>query len=371
MSFDKTRLERLHAVIEGHVEAGTTHGVTWLAASGDHVEVGAAGAQRDSIYRIASMTKPITAVAALVLIEEGRLRLADPVDDLLPELANRRVLVDGRGSMDGDTVPAHRPITVRDCLAFTLGYGMDFEAPWPQPLLEKMGEFGLGDGPPGPQGPPGPDAWIAALGSLPLLYQPGEKWLYNVGSDVLTVLIGRAADQPFDAFLQERIFEPLGMKDTGFVVSDASRLGPSYSGDTVYDPPDGQWTTAPAFPAGAGGLVSTVDDYFAFARVLLAGGAPLISRASHAAMTTGQATGFVADDGSMEWGFGVGVTTRRTGVARSVGSYGWDGGLGSSWANDPAEDFVGIILTTDMFTGPFPPPRVIQDFWTLSYAALA
>ena len=117
----------------------------------------------------------------MLLVEECRLRLDEPVDELLPELADRRVLVEPRGPIDGETVPAHRPITVRDVVTFLLGLGMDFSAPWPQPLLEAMGALGLGDGPPQPQGPPEPDEWMRRLGTLPLLYQPGERWLYNVG----------------------------------------------------------------------------------------------------------------------------------------------------------------------------------------------
>jgi CubicO group peptidase (beta-lactamase class C family) len=149
----------------------------------------------------------------------------------------------------------------------------------------------------------------------------------------------------------------------------------------VYDTPDGQWTSPPAFPSGGGGLVSTVDDMHAFARMLLAGGrlpdgSQLLSRSSVEAMTTdhiGAEPGAPGPslDGAEGWGLGVGVRVRRTGLARTVGSYGWDGGLGTSWANDPAERLIGIVLTTDMFTGPFPPPQTLQDFWTCVYAALA
>src|SRR5262245_40458458 len=148
---DAGRLGRLHDVMSGYVERDALGGVAWLAARDDDVEVGSGGAltrgepapiARDSIFRIASMSKPITAVGALILLEECRLRLDDPVDDLLPELAERRVLVDGRGPLDGATDPADRPITLRDLLTFRLGWGMDFTAPWPQPLLEQMGELG-------------------------------------------------------------------------------------------------------------------------------------------------------------------------------------------------------------------------------------
>jgi CubicO group peptidase (beta-lactamase class C family) len=332
------------------------------------------------------MTKPMTAVAALILVEECRLRLDDPVDLLLPELADRRVLVDGRGPIDGATVPAQRSITLHDVLTFRLGWGMNFEAPWPQPLLEAMGELRLGDGPPAPQVPPAPDEWIKRLGTLPLLYQPGQRWLYNVGSDVLGVLIARAADQPFEEFLRARVFEPLGMGDTGFWTAHVERLGTCYGLDsqtaerTVYDAPGGQWAGAPAFPSGAGGLVSTLDDVHAFGRMLMAGGrlpdgSQLLSRASVTAMTTDQigiAPGVSgpSPDGVQGWGFGVGVQLRRTGLGPSVGGYGWAGGLGSSWGNDPAEDAIGVLLTTDMLLSPFPPPAVFQDFWTGLYAAV-
>jgi CubicO group peptidase (beta-lactamase class C family) len=391
--FDARRVRRLGDVMAGHVEKDQVGGVAWLAACGKDIEVGTAGhlsrgeptpVARDSIFRIASMTKPIVAVAALVLIEECRLRLEDPVDDLLPELADRKVLVDGRGPVDGETVPAIRPITVHDVLTFRLGLGMDFEAPWPQPLLQAMGELGLGWGPPEPQGPPPPDEWIRGLATLPLMYQPGERWLYNTGADVLGVLIARAAQQPLEQFLQTAVFEPLGMTDTGFSTPHVDRLGTCYGRDletgarNVYDTPDGQWATPPAFPSGGGGLVSTVDDMHAFGRMLLASGrlpdgSRLLSRASVEAMTTDQlpgATGGPSPDGSQGWGFGVAVQTRRRGLGPAVGGYGWAGGLGSSWGNDPEADLIGVVLTTDMFTGPFPPPAAIQDFWTCVYAAV-
>jgi CubicO group peptidase (beta-lactamase class C family) len=392
--FDRTRVEGLRAVMASHVDQDRVGGVAWLAARGDDVEAGSAGVltrgepaavQRDSVFRISSMTKPVTAVAALLLVEECRLRLEDPVDELLPELAGRRVLIDGRGPIDGPTTDAARPITLHDVLTFRLGLGMDFEAPWPQPLLEAMGELGLGAGPPEPQVPPPPDEWVARLSTVPLLYQPGERWLYHVGAEVLGVLVARASGVPLDRFLQERVFEPLGMTATGFATPDVGRLGTSYgrhpeTGEpVVFDPPDGQWAKPPAFPSGGGGLVSTVDDFFAFGHMLLAGGrlpdgSRLLSRASVAAMTTDQigmdrGGSGPSPDGSQGWGFGVGVTVRRTGLASSVGSYGWAGGLGSSWANDPVEGLVGVVLTTDMFTGGHPVPAIIQDFWTSTYAA--
>jgi CubicO group peptidase (beta-lactamase class C family) len=332
------------------------------------------------------MTKPILAVGAMLLIEECGLRLEDPVDSLLPELSDRQVLIDARGSMDGETLAAGRPITVHDVLTFRLGLGMDFAAPWPQPLMEAMGKLGLGSGPPEPQVPPPPDEWIRRLSTLPLLYQPGQRWLYNTGSDVLGVLVARAAGLPLEKFLAERVFAPLGMVDTAFSTGQVQRLGSCYGTDPltgeryVYDPPAGQWSTAPAFPSGAGGLLSTLDDMHAFGRMLLAGGrlpdgSRLLAPASVQAMTVDQigvARGAAgpSPDGSQGWGFGVAVQVRRTGLGPTVGSYGWAGGLGTSWGNDPGKDLVGVVLTTDMFVSAFPMPAVIQDFWTCVYAAL-
>ena len=178
------------------------------------------------------MTKPVTAVAALLLVEECRLRLDDPVDDLLPELADRRVLADPAGPLT-ETVPAVRPITLRDVLTFRLGLGMDFAASHPQPILAAMAELGVGAGPPAPGHLPPPDEWIARLGTLPLAHQPGERWLYHTGAEVLGVLVSRAAGQPLEAFMQERIFDPLGMRDTGFSVPPAAldRFGACYGPD--------------------------------------------------------------------------------------------------------------------------------------------
>ena len=390
MSFDKQRLARLDATLRGHAESGSVAGLVWLAACDDDVHVGYAGVltrgepapiARNSVFRISSMTKPIVAAAALLLVEESRLRLTDPVDVLLPELADRRVLVDGAGPVDGDTVPAQRPITVRDVFTFELGIGMDFTQPWPQPMLEAMDALELGAGPPSPATPPAPDEWIRRLGTLPLMYQPGQRWLYNTGADVLGVLVARAAGQPLESFLRDRLFAPLGMRDTGFSVADTARLGTLYTGDgDVYDTPEGQWSQPPQWQSGGGGLVSTADDVHAFARMLLSGGqtpdgAQLLSPATVRAMTTnqievGRGLSGPSPDASAGWGFGVGVLLRQPGIGPGAGSYGWEGGMGSSWSNDPSHNLIGTILTTDMFRGPFPPPAVVQDFWTGTYTAL-
>src|SRR5437660_7464121 len=230
-----------------------------------------------------------------------------------------------------------------------MGYGIVMAPPGTYPIQTAMSERLLGQGPPKPQTPPAPDEWIRRLGTLPLMHQPGEQWMYNTGSDVLGVLIARASGQPCETFLRERLFEPLGMKDTGFSVPEASldRLATSYWTDpssgklTVYDEARGsQWSRPPAFPSGAGGLVSTIDDYLAFGQMMLSqgkhGSERILSRLSVELMTTDHLTpqqkavsGLVPGDfDNFGWGFGVGMVTRRDNVAAGPGRYGRDGGRG-------------------------------------------
>jgi len=342
---------------------------------------------RDSIFRIASMTKPVTAAAAMILVEDGLLRLDEPVDRLLPELADRRVLKDVAGPLD-ETVAANRPITLRDLLTFRLGIGYLF-TPELYPIHHAIAEQGWAPGPPLPSHLPSPDEYMRRLRALPLMYQPGERWLYNTGAEILSVLVARASGRPFDAFLKERLFDPLGMKDTGFVVPAASieRLTTSYMRNPqtgildVFDAAHASdWSRPPAFPNGAAGLASTVDDYHAFAQMLMSQGrhgkTRLLSRPSIELMTTDQLTaaqksasgfgaGFFDDHG---WGFCLYIVTERTGLA-SVGSYGWNGGLGSMWESDPREEMITILLTSKLWESPTPPP-VFADFWNQAYSAI-
>jgi len=383
------RLARLHEILAGHVDRGTPPGLVAVVSRGgeQHVEVigrtspDGPPVQRDTIFRISSMTKPITAVAALILLEECVLRLDEPVDRFLPELADRQVVRRIDGPAD-DTVAANRPITTRDLLTFRMGFGGYFG---PCPVNELAAGLQLAMGPPQPAIPPAPDEWMRRFSTLPLMFQPGERWLYHTGADVLGVLIARAAGQSFEDFLYERIFEPLGMKDTGFFVppSDLERFTPCYSRDPeseglqVFDPVDGQWSSPPAFPSGGAGLVSTADDFLAFATMLRRGGAPILSRPSVETMTADHLTpeqkaigGFTADDfDGRGWGFGVGVVTRRDHPAMPVGQYGWDGGLGSVWRNDPSEDLTTILLTNAAWTSPKLPAEA-ADLLTGAYAAL-
>src|SRR6516165_36253 len=250
----------LVAVGEQQVGDDRVPGLVALVARGHqvHVEalgtlaIGGAPVSRDSLFRIASTTKPITAAATLALTGEGLLRLDEPVDRLLPELAGRRVLRRMDGPLD-DTVPAARPITARDLLTFTFGFGMVMEmfaSPDPWPVIAAAGKLHLAAlGPPDPGGQPDPDTWVAGLGSLPLLAQPGERWMYNTGASVLGVLLARAAGQPFGEVLRTRIFEPLGMTQTAFWASDPDRLAaayrPSADGLERWDAPDGLYSRPP------------------------------------------------------------------------------------------------------------------------------
>jgi len=210
----EAQLGRMHDVMTDYVARGevpglvllvSRHGEAHVAAIGNLATGGSNPIRRYTIFRISSMTKPITAVATMILVEECKLRLDEPVDRLLPELAGRQVLKRIDGPLD-DTVPAHRPITVRDLLTFRLGFGIVMAPPDTYPIQQAMSEQRLAQGPPAPSTPPEPDEWIRRLGTLPLMHQPGEKWMYNTGADVLGVLIERAAGQPLETFLRERIF---------------------------------------------------------------------------------------------------------------------------------------------------------------------
>lgn len=277
-----------------------------------------------------------------------------------------------------NTIPAERAITVRDLLAFTFGFGMVMEmflAPQPWPVVVAANELHLSTiRPPNPAEQPDPATWIAALGSLPLLAQPGERWMYNTGASVLGVLLARAAGMPLADVLGTRIFEPLGMLDTGFWARDTRRLATAYvptaDGLQVWDPPDGQWSKPPAFGDGAAGLVSTVDDLLALARMLLRRGDPVLSAGAVTEMTRDQLTpeqkgrdgkGFL--DGR-SWGFYQSIVTKGP----NAGAFGWDGGLGSSWLVDPARDLTVIVLTQRLFeTAQL--PQVHRDLQAAAYSA--
>ncbi|MFD4275183.1 serine hydrolase domain-containing protein [Streptomyces cyaneofuscatus] len=399
----------LKELLDSHIARGSAPGAVALVARGDRVEVAAAGSamlagttgttpmRRDSVFRIASITKPVIAAAAMTLVEDGLIAPADPVAAWLPELSSPLVVRTPQSPVD-DVVSAVRPITLLDLLTSRAGYGFpsDFTLPALAPLFAELKQ-----GPPQPQAVPGPDAWMAALSRIPLLHQPGDGWLYNTCSDILGVLISRIADRPLPAYLAERIFEPLGMTDTGFAVApgaldrftgyyragegdgsgDGSEAGNgngtgSGSGLELVDAPDGQWSSPPAFPSGAGGLVSTVDDWYAFGRMLLAEGLAddgrrVLAGESVRQMVTDQltpdqraASGLFTE--GQGWGFGGSVDVEITAPWNVLGRYGWIGGTGTTAHIIPSTGTVAVLLTQVELAGPVA-PQVMRDFWT--YAA--
>jgi CubicO group peptidase (beta-lactamase class C family) len=395
--FSKVRLGRLHDVMAGHVERGEVPGLVALVSRRGDVHVDAIGAKaigggdpmrRDTIFRIASMTKPVTAAATMMLVEECKLRLDEPVDRLLPELADRRVLRRLDGPLD-DTVPANRPIGARPADLF---HGLRHHHGTAGNLSHPKGDQRAA---PRPRTAAAVDSAGARRMDAPLgkLAADASAWrVVDVShrSDVPGVLIARASGRPLEAFLRERLFEPLGMKDTGFSVPAAKldRLATSYwtnfetGAFELYDAAEGgECSRAPAFPSGGGGLVSTVDDFLAFGQMMLNrgrhGSTRLLSRPSVETMTTDQLTpAQKAESGlipgywdSHGWGFGVSVVTKRGVFEGSVGRFGWDGGLGTSWSSDPREEMVGILLTQRAWTSPRP-PAVCADFWTSAYQAI-
>jgi CubicO group peptidase (beta-lactamase class C family) len=394
--FAEARLDRMHDVMAGYVQRSVVPGIVTLVSRHGEAHVEAIGTKvfggsdpmrRDTIFRVASVTKPIVAAAAMILVEECTLRLDEPVDPWLPELAERRVLCAIDSPLD-DTVPANRPITLRDLLTFRLGIGAVMVFPPRYPIQQAMAEAGVAPGPTLPSH--APDELMERFGSLPLVHQPGEGWLYNSGSDILGVLISRVAGTSLEEFLRERIFVPLGMNVTSFSVSASKldRLANSYWTNfetgklEVFDGvDDSRWASPPVFESGAGGLVSTVDDLLAFGQMLLERGKHenerILSRPSVELMTTDHITpeqkavsdffpGFWDSHG---WGFGVSIVTRRDDLAATPGRYGWDGGYGTSWYVDPKEELIGILMTQRVWDSPGA-PGVLLDFWTSTYQAI-
>jgi CubicO group peptidase (beta-lactamase class C family) len=300
----------------------------------------------------------------MILVVEGRIAFDNAIEWWLPELSDRRVLHTIDAALD-DTVPARRPITLDDLLTFRLGLGAVMAPPGRYPDQVAMAELGVAPGP--QQLSFAPDEFMARIGRLPLMHQPGERWMYHTGADILAVLIARLSGMKLEDFLRERIFAPLGMRDTGFSVPEGAldRLAACYALDE-----DGtlrEWAPArqgadarqPIFPNA---LVSTADDYLAFARMLLdEGHGPnrlVLTRESVRLMMTDHITpeqknaspffpGFWKNNG---WGFGGAV--RLSGDAGHPGGYGWAGGFGTSVLIDPETQMTTIVLTQRLMRGP-------------------
>jgi CubicO group peptidase (beta-lactamase class C family) len=385
-------LARIDELLRDRAARREIAGAVGLIAHGDMVHVATAGVQdlasavpmrRDTIFRIASMTKPVVAAAAMMLVDQGRIALDDAVERWLPELADRRVLRGIERPLD-DTVPAARPITLRDLMTFTFGLGAVMAKPGSFPIQSAMSELGVAPGPEQVAMPP--DEYMRRIGTLPLMHQPGERWMYHTGADVLAVLIARIAGKPLDGVLHERILAPLGMCDTGFHVPEQAldRLATCYARDDagalqIWDPAHGgRYARPPAFPSL---LASTADDFLAFARMLLRDGAHagqrLLAPKSAALMMTDQLTaeqkaaspffpGFWDTKG---WGFGGAVVTRRDPTGAHPGSYGWAGGFGTNFIVDPAADLVAILLVQRLMRGPND-MALNEEFLTLAAQAI-
>jgi CubicO group peptidase (beta-lactamase class C family) len=288
-----------------------------------------------------------------------------------------------------DTVPADRPISLRDLLTLTPGYGAIFAAPGTYPIQQAMDDAGLSPGPNTPAMTA--DEMLQRYADLPLVAQPGTRWLYNNGSDLMGILLARASNMTLGELLQERIFEPLGMVDTAFSVSadKVDRLPGVYfrdpaSGQVVeFDVagPESSFASPPLFESGAGGLVSTATDLLAFGEMMRGNGTRddvrILARPSVALMTTNQirseqvqADFFPGFWDTHGWGFGLAIDTSRAELFMTPGRYGWDGGFGTSLYIDPTEDVIGVLLTQRSFDGDGL-PKVHLDFWNGTYQALA
>ncbi|WP_436523370.1 serine hydrolase domain-containing protein [Actinoplanes sp. HUAS TT8] len=395
-------LRNWRATLARYVDSGRIPGLVALLSLGDetHVETlgtmrhdGGPPMRRDAIFRMASTSKPVSVAAAMILLDECRLRLDEPVDRWLPELADRQVLKRIDGPLD-DTVPARRPITVRDVLTSTCGIGMDMTS-LGTPIMNAVFEQGLTPDLPTPM--PAPDEWMRRLGTLPLMHQPGERWQYHIASDLLGVLVARVTGRTFGEFLDERVFGPLGMTDTGFHVpaDKLDRLPPLYAPDPqtgefhIWDEASGgRHSKPPAFEGGGGGLVSTVDDYHTYFTMLvnhgMHGTERILSRPAVELMTTNRLTPdqlaarttMARDNVHISfgqgqhggWGFGMAVRTYRGDYA-PAGQFGWDGGSGTATYADPHTGLTGILLTQVGLTVPHA-AHLAQDFWTTAYQSL-
>lgn len=372
----------LSTLISGFVESGAIPGAVGLIARGDQViESAAVGVMdlesrtpmaEDSIFRLASLTKPLTAAAVMMLVDDGTLTLDAPVAEWLPELAHPMVVRTPNSPVD-DVVPANRAITVEDLLTSQAGYGFasDFSLPAVQALfdVQKDGREIQSFLP--------EDDWIAALARIPLLHQPGEAWLYDTCSTLQGVLVTRASGRPYADFLATRLLDPLQMVDTAFVVPPGklTRFTSYYrnteAGLELADPPAGQWSTPSHFPLPSGGLTGTAADYLNFTRMLLANGTTptghrlLSEHAIHQMLTdhttpTTRRTATLFLEQDQGWGYG--------GSVDPTGRYGWVGGTGTSAHIVPTTNTTTILLTQVAMDSPVP-ATYLNSFW--EYAASA
>ena len=319
----------------------------------------------DTLFRIASLTKPMGAALTLTLVRDGVFALDDPVARWLPEAAEPRVLVSSDAPLDS-TVPADRPVTVRDLLAGTSGWGIVMEQTPLQAEMMQRGVFGS----PVHRDVSG-DEFVERVTGLPLAFQPGTGWMYETGMDLLGILMARATGRSLAELFAERITGPLSMTSTGMQGSP-DRLATAYlpgpDGLTLLDPPDGTFAVPPPFEELSSGLVSTAGDVLRFYTAMADGGAPVLTADEVALMTSDALTdvqrrsaqAFFLDEGE-SWGLGTGVDVAAVQPWQSPGRWGWTGGTGTTAYVDPARDVVAVLLTQRGMTGPLDAP---DAFWT-------
>ena len=368
-SLSAEALAQIPPSLQAVVDAGDLSGfVTLIWRKGEVVQLNTLGLRdvargepmtRDTMFRIASMTKPITSVALLMLMEEGKVKLSDPITKWAPEFANQTVLKSATGPLD-ETYPSPRDITIEDLMTHRSGLAYGFTSVGP---IAFAYESALGS----PLlNPLGPDEWMKKLGALPLSYPPGAQFHYSHATDVLGFLVGRIAGMSFEDFLRQRIFGPLGMVDTDFWCPPAKRdrLARLYrinpQTDKMEDVSFPDQDACPAFCGGGGGLISTADDYLTFARLMLnkgeLNGVRLISPETHALMTANRLTPeqreipFMGIPFWLGQGFGLGVSMitdpekQAWMGAGSEGAFGWPGAFGTWWQADPEQDMVLLYL---------------------------
>jgi CubicO group peptidase (beta-lactamase class C family) len=365
-----------------------------LSCSGPRDVATGAPLALDTIFRIYSMTKPIASVALMTLYEEGRFQLDDPVSRFIPEFADLRVWDDGTPLAFRTTYP-ERPMQVRDLLTHTSGLTYGFMGRHPvDALYRRIGVEGRAVLAP-MEGEPSLDLaeMVARLAELPLQFSPGTRWNYSVSTDVCGRLVELLSGEPLDRFLASRLFEPLGMVDTGFMVTDeqADRLAACYSrtpGDglaVVDSAATSSYRTMPTFLSGGGGLVSTAADYLRFALMLLNGGeldgARVLGRKTVEYMTINHLPtgGDLASMGQRVFsettyegiGFGLGFSVMldpaRAAVVGSAGEYAWGGAASTMFWVDPREELVGLLLTQLLPSSSYPLRREMK---ALTYQAL-
>jgi CubicO group peptidase (beta-lactamase class C family) len=361
-----TEFESIWQVPDGGVASGRIPGYVGAVRIGGRTEIRAGGrmsTDRDglpmtaeTLFRIASVTKPIGGALTLSLIQDGVLALADPIARWLPEAAAPRVLVSPDAELD-QTVAAQRPITVRHLLTATSGWGVVMAS---TPLQAAM--FAREVFPSALIPPMSGDEFVARVASLPLAFQPGEGWMYDTSMDLLGVLLSRAGARPLSELVAERITGPLGMASTSFWTPEVDRLATAYQpgsdGLEVLDPPDGLFSRPPTFEELSSGLVSTAGDALRFFGAMADGGAPILTSDSLALMTTDGLTEQqrrqgppILDDG-VSWGLGTGVDIDAIGPWMSPGRWGWQGGTGTCGYVDPVRDTVAVLLTQRAMGGP-------------------